>query len=361
LEYALALEELALRCRQRGGMHCLDSFLAAQSARGRIPVLITHSSDGENFDWATLVYELTLLGLRTGIYLTDEISGHRTVIAPQETRASAASKTAAALLTEGAHAILITCLSQSTDADFTLQPQVCSCRWAIRRRKVARTLKVRDGSYEATLKSLGKATRFNMGYYRRKLAREISTKFVSDARGMLSISEIDLLNKASLNPVAPELARLQYAQACTARGGFLVGLRDDDGSWLGLVGGWRQAETTVLLWQMNRAGLERNSMGIVMRGYFLEHEIAKGAQEVTFHGGSPNSIEHSFIQENVTDLMAFRNSWQSKFLAALASFFGRSHWWKNVPSFTAMSFGDPKLNWHQEAAGSDGYSMHQGA
>jgi hypothetical protein len=353
LERARALEELALRCCQRGGMHNLDYFLTLQSARSRIPVLLLGFTSEKGLDWAVLVYELAPFGIHTGIFSTEEISGYRTVIAPEQTRATAASAAAAALLAQDAHAVVITCLSPYDNAGFALSPTVPNCQWTLRARTVARTLKVHHGSYEATLKSLGKSTRFNMGYYRRKLARQLNTQFISDARGIFTDAEFLTLNEGSLNPVTPELASLQYKMACTVRGGFLLGLCAEDGQWLGLIGGWRQAETTVLLWQLNRAGFERNSLGIVMRGYFLEHEITRGAQEVTFHGGSPNSIEHSFVKEDVTDLIVLRDTWRSATLIALARFFGRSHWWKKVPSFSAASISDPDLHWRSQVKQSD--------
>lgn len=349
LECSLALEELALRCGQHGAMNYLEHFITMQAARDRSPVLLLCRTADQELDWAVLIYELAPLGLRTGIYTTDEISGYRTVIATPRARAAAASAAATALLAEGAQAILISCLTHDNDVDFALPKTVPACHWAVRQRTVVRTLIVRDRTYKTMLKSLGKATRFNLGYYRRRLARRMHCEFVADARGMFSPAEIEALNASSLNPFKPELAKQQYANACRARGGFLVGLRNGDGLWLSLVGGWRQAQTTVLLWQMNRAGFERDSLGIVMRGYFLEHEINCGAQEIIFYGGTPNSIEHSFAQETATDLIILRRSLRSTAIAAVAWFFGRPHWWKKVPSFFAASLSGPKLYWHKEA------------
>ncbi len=174
----------------------------------------------------------------------------------------------------------------------------------------------------------------------------MSSEFIADARDMFSEVEVDSLNTASLNPFVPGLAQLQYTSACTERDGFLVGLRAEDGRWLGLVGGWRQAETTVLLWQMNRAGFERDSLSTVIRGYFLGHEIAHGARQIILYGGIPNSIQNSFVQDTVADLIVVRNSWRSPLIAALAWLFGRPHWWKRSTSFLAATVSDKSLRWH---------------
>jgi len=344
LERSIALEAFALRCGQAAAMHCLRHFITVPTFRGRTPVVLLGFTDDNELSWAVLLYEITPFGLRTGIYSTDDISGFRTVIASAPIRNAAASAAANALLAQGAQVVMLSCLLQDQGAGIrpVLSP---SCRWALRTRDVANTLLMRD-TYEATLKSLGKATRFNMGYYRRRLAKRMGSEFIADARGMFSEAEIDALNAASLNPFIPGLARLQYTSACTERDGFLVGLRAEDGRWLGLVGGWRQAETTVLLWQMNRAGLERDSLGTVVRGYFLEHEISRSARQIIFYGGTPNSIQNSFVQDTVTDLIVVCNSWQSPLIAALAWFFGRPHRWKRSTNFLAATLADKSLHWY---------------
>ncbi len=134
-------------------MHYLRHFTTVPTFRGRTPVVLLAFADDQSLRWAVLLYEITPLGLRTGVYSTDDISGFRTVIAPAPMRAAAASEAAKTLVTEGAQVVTLSLL-QNQDADIDLV--LPSYRWAWRKRDVANTLLSR-GSYEATRKSLGDA------------------------------------------------------------------------------------------------------------------------------------------------------------------------------------------------------------
>jgi hypothetical protein len=344
------LEDLALRCEQPGAMHALEHFLSVPTYRAKVPHLVLGWNADGTLHWAALLYEIVLLEkVPTGIFSTDDISGFRTVIAPAEERALAVRLVAETLLEQRAQIVVLSFAASGMQSDALKLNPKCPARWAICERPVEGAL-LAHGSYEAMLMSLGKSTRFNMRYYRRRLERDLRTEFVSDARGMFSEDEIESLNALSLNPFRPGLARLQYRSACSMRGGFLVGLRTEEGRWLGLVGGWRQAGTTVLLWQFNRAGMESRSLGVVMRGHFLEHEIANGAQRVLFYGGSPNSIQHAFVRETVTDLVVVRQSRMASLLWWLTSIFAKPQWFLKSKSYLAATLHDPALAWRETGA-----------
>lgn len=338
------LEELALRCDQAGAMHWLQHFLAVPTFRGKRPYLMVGLDASMTITWAVLLYELTPLGLSTGIFSTDDISGFRSVIALAPERAEVAGLAAKILLESGAQIAMISFL-KSAGGSARVETKLPAC-WATRDRTVLNTLVATD-TYEATLMLLGKATRFNMRYYRRRLMRQMRYELVSDARGLFTEESFEALNATSLNPMAQDVMRLQYASACEARGGFLLGLRTEDGTWLGIVGGWRQGATTVLLWQINRAGFERNSLGTVMRGHFLEYEIERGVRKIVFYGGTPNSIQNSFESDTVEDLVAVQRSVKARLLSGLASLAAKRRRWMKGTNFIAATLHDHTLAWHE--------------
>jgi hypothetical protein len=97
-----------------------------------------------------------------------------------------------------------------------------------------------------------------------------------------------------------------------------MGMKDGAGRWLSLLGGRRYLDRSEILWQMNRDGLKEYSLGTVMRCYFLEHEVARGSRRLYAEGGTPHSMSHSFVQENVTDLIVRRNTLAAKAMQLLA-------------------------------------------
>jgi hypothetical protein len=147
---------------------------------------------------------------------------------------------------------------------------------------------------------------------------------------MLNERELHIVNANCLNPVPFALFKLQYWAACHLPGGFLLGLRGPNDEWIGLIGGWRQDTATVLHWQTNISGYEKASIGTVMRSYFIEHEIARGARTLTFYGGTPHTMQHPFVQDQASDLVLRRNTLRAsamvllgRGIAAAQSVFGR--------------------------------------
>jgi hypothetical protein len=101
----------------------------------------------------------------------------------------------------------------------------------------------------------------------------------------------------------------------------------------------------VLHWQQNASGYERSSLGTVMRSYFLENEIARGARTVSFYGGTPHSMQNSFMQEEVTDLMVRRRTWQAAVLVGLSRMVGRLQRWTGRVNFVVEALCDRSLVW----------------
>ena len=361
LEQSPLLEDLAVRCGQPGAMHWLKYFLTASSVLKKIPYLVLVPRAGAKPEEmkscslragqvraAVLMFEYHILGLPTRAFSTDDVSGFRTVIAPVEQRAAMAELAASAVLESGAQFVLVSYCEAGCDAvEQAGAPRLTSggkLEWARRIRPVEKTLPL-AASFDATLARLGKATRFNLRYYRRRLLKKMSCEFVADARSLLREADLDALNAASLNPVAPENFRLQYRSACDLPGGFVVGLRDGEGKWLSLIGGWRQQEATVLYWQMNAAGYEKDSLGTVMRSYFLEHEVERGARQLVVYGGTTHSMGNSFVRESVTDLVVRQRSWQATLLRAASHGYCAIERLAGKPNFLARAIARDKLHW----------------
>lgn len=325
LDQASLLEGLAERCGQPGAMHWLAYFLTAPALLKKMPFLVLVLRAGrtrealrlEDVRAAVVMFEYRVLGMPTGAFSTDDVTGFRTVIAVEEERSAVATVAANAVLEHGAQFVLV---SYDYGQRVAVEPRMTEryeTEWSLRRRPVRKALPLAE-SYEATLATLGKSTRTNLRYYRKRLMEKMACEFVADARGLLAGAELDAVNAGSLNPVPVEYFKSQYKSASELPGGFVVGLRGPDGRWLSLVGGWRQGSMTVLHWQMNAAGYEKDSLGTVMRAFFLEHEVGQGARTLVLYGGTEHSMQNAFLREEVTDLMVRRRSLGGAVLRAVA-------------------------------------------
>jgi len=346
------LESLAERCDQDGAMNWLGYFLSASSFRGKHPYLVLIMKSGadtssprlEDVHAAVLLFEYRALGLPTGVFSTDDWAGFRTVIAPKGERAATSVMAADALLARGAQIVLISYGQHRGVASAFVPVMQSRAMWVAGRRPVAMTLRL-EPTVKETLARLGKSTRFNLGYYRRRLQAVESCELIGDVDDRLQEHELEELNRTSLNPIDLAEFRLQYECACKLPGGFLLGLRNREGKWLSLIGGWRQGDVTVLHWQMNAAGYEKLSLGTAMRSYFLEHEVERGAKKLIYYGGTPHSMGNSFEREEVTDLVVRRRSLQStamvgtlRLLAAVRSYVG-------INSLLVQMVGGNRLRW----------------
>ena len=352
LEQARLLEALAEHCGQAGAMNWLGYFLATSSFKGKKPYLVLVMKSGappslqrlEDVHGAVLLFEYRVLGIPTGAFSTDDWAGFRTVIAPEPARAAVSSMAADALLARDARMVLIS-YGRLLNVGSPFVPAMrSSAIWASGKRPVAMTLML-EPTVKATLAKLGKSTRFNLGYYRRRLQAAEPCEFVDDACGLLQDHELEGLNSTSLNPIDPGEFRLQYQCACSLPGGFLLGLRNRQGKWLSLIGGWRQGDVTVLHWQMNAAGYEKFSLGTAMRSYFLEHEVERGAKKLIYYGGTPHSMGNSFEREEVTDLLVRRRSLRSAALHGAVRLFASMRSQVGINSLLVQMAGNNKLDW----------------
>jgi hypothetical protein len=325
LGQASLLQELAQCCGQPGAMHWLEYFLNRRAAERKPPFLVLHlehPSDADrlslgNVRAAALFFEYRILGLRTRAFSTDDAVGFRTVIAPAQERAAMATRAAQALIQQGAHIVLATydaCAQEEGCEPVLNFPGLLA---GLRRRDVRRFLEI-GPSFDETLARLGRLTRRNVRYYRRRLSARTPCELVPDVGAYITLDELHAFNRGSINPVSADEVNLRWRSASRLPGSFLMGLRTSGGEWLSFVGGWRQGTTTVLHWQMNTAGHEHDSISTVMRSFFLEHEAAHGTRRLLMYGGTPHSIRHSFERESIADVLICRPSLRAKLLRLLA-------------------------------------------
>jgi len=356
LEQSPLLENLAARCDQPGAMNWLRYFLSGQSAKRKHPwlVLLTragaYSTQLQLDDvWAAVLFsEYRVLGVPTKAFSTNDLAGMRTVVAPVEWRQAAAAMAIEALMARGAHSVLVSYDNAGRESGRPAGRWGRNMQWAMRRRATGQTLLLAE-TYDATLAKLGKKTRFNLRYYRKRLLKRMPAEFIEDVRGMLSDADLIALNAASLNPIEKSECLLQYESACRLPGGFLLGLRGAEGEWLSLLGGWRQGDRTVMHWQINAEGYEKDSLCTVMRSFFVEHEVLRGTRGITFYGGTPHSMAHSFEQEETWDLVVRRKSLKAAAFQLAASLFASPQGLTRRINFLARTLCVDDLEWHTDS------------
>jgi hypothetical protein len=344
------LEGLAARCDQAGAMNWLGYFLEASSFKNKKPYLVlitkfnTSTPRLDDVYAAVLLFEYRVMGFPTRAFSTDDWAGFRTVIAPEAEQAAVSALAAEALFARGAQIVLISFLEACESTSTFVPAMGFPAMWVSGKRPVAMTLHL-EPTVSATLAKLGKSTRFNLGYYRRRLQAAEPCELVDDVCGLMSDAELQALNQASLNPVELDDFRLQVRSACNLPGGFMLGLRSLKGRWLSLIGGWRQGNVTVLHWQLNAAGYEKLSIGTAMRSYFLEHEVARGTTKLIYYGGTPHSMGNSFECEQVTDLIVRRRSLRSAALYAVMRMLAALRPHVGINSLLVQMLGSGQLHW----------------
>jgi hypothetical protein len=342
LECGALLQQLAERCDQLGAMHWLSYFLGGAGARWKKPCLVLLLNSGANVKslrpedlvGAALFFELGALGIRTGAFSTDDWEGLRTVIAPPAIRSQFAARAVQALIQQGAHVALATYrytpMGEKT-AGPMLQPG--DTLWAEYARKMTKHRLVLEATYEETLAKFGKHTRFNLRYYRKRLLAKMDCEFLEDVHSVVSEAEFVRMNTTVLNPTSVNECKRRYLATRDSSGGFLIGLREPKGRLLSVLGGWRHGTTTVMHHQMNAAGYEKDSLGTVMRAFFLEREIERGTRTVIFYHGTNHTMSHAFDVELLRDLVVRRKSLRARVLLKLASRLASPRYYEDVHYF----------------------------
>ena len=356
LAWAHTLEALAARCGRPGAFHWLHYFLTGATGRYKHPVLVLQPQPGvdpASFDpshttasqlrSAVLMSEYRPFRFRTRVVSTEDEAGWRSVVAMPQDRRQAAAHALHAVLASGAHLALAT-FDAEAEPYLTLSPPAqAPMHCALRARPVSMRLPL-ESSLEATLARMGRSTRVNMRYYRRKLESAHELEFVSDVLAHVDRNELVQFQRLSRYP-STDAEFLRRLDACRSRGGYISGLRVRGGPWLSFAGGWRQDRTSVLYMQINAVGWEKSSLSMVMRSFLMEDEIARGAAELLFFGGTPHPMRHAFLVSNVHDLLLRRETGIADLLVRAMPLL-RSRFSPFRSNFLAGMLREPGLTWH---------------
>lgn len=344
------LAEFSERCGQAGALDDIGYFLSKPGMFTRVPhLLLVSKSDTLNVEdmtpdmllGALLVYRYTGLGVGLGLYTTNDRSGRGTLLAPAELRAWIASRASLWLLERGALAVMISYRDAGLPAN---QTEIAGdddggerLRWVRREREVMEYLPL-EPTYDATLATIGQRTRRNLRYYRRIAEAQLGCMFVPSVE--IGKAEFLDFNRACMYAVSAKAAGWRYDSLNELASPVLMGAKDRNGRWLCLLGGRRRRDGTEILWQMNREDLASYSLSIVMRSYFLEHEIQDGLPRLYMEGGTSHPIGKSFVREKVTDLVVLRRSVLGSLIPRVAKYLLK------YDNELAVTLVDHDLEWH---------------
>jgi hypothetical protein len=138
---------------------------------------------------------------------------------------------------------------------------------------------------EETLASYGPRTRRNLRYYLRR-ARANGCSFIAALTGEQRLRAVTSLRAHATHKVTAESARLREGAIQSVANSFAMGMQGPNGIWLSYLTGWRSGTRTFVYWQMNRTSSASSSIGTAIRSFLMEQEIARGATEIVFVGGS---------------------------------------------------------------------------
>lgn len=314
------LTNLCDLCGQAGAMDYLEYFLTATENLKKTPYLVLMASRSnlavpeiraEDLRGAVLIYEYRLLGFGSNLFTTSDFNGSRAVIAPAALRRQVSAAVCSYLMERGAQIVLLSLEPGSQESCQTCFEDAMTGErkrwWTTRTREVGATLALED-TLDATLARMGKHTRRNLRYYRRKAEAELDYRFVHDAKSIVTMAQLRELNRASTHPVAQSVLDRRLRTLRSIEGFFCVGLKQPDGRWISLLAGRRHHGVTEIDWQMNRGGLAKYSVGTVVRSYLIEHEVAIGTQRLFFEGGTPHTMRYSFLSQNAMDIVVMNRS-----------------------------------------------------
>jgi hypothetical protein len=317
------LADLSARCGQPGVMDDVGYFLSKPGTLKRIPHLLLFSKapgldlervTANDLVGAVLLYKYMVLGCGIGTFSTNDRSGRGSLVAPVALRSAMAKMVSHRLMDHGALAVLISFRDgdgsnkegvneSGLSRDFEAADK--NARWVWRERETPDYLPLEE-TFDGTLARIGHRTRRNMRYYRKRAEAELGCVFLPDVR--IDKREFLDFNRDCMYAVPAKAAGWRYDSLKSLEVPLFMGTKDREGRWLSLLGGRRHNGGTEILWQMNRDGLSAYSLSIVMRSYFIEHEVRHGMTKLYMEGGTGHPMRFSFVNDKVTDLVVMRRS-----------------------------------------------------
>jgi len=322
------LADLCTKCDQAGVMDDVVYFLSKPGALKRVPrLLLVSKTPVLNMDrltsddllGAVLLYKYSVLGLSIGAFTSNDRSGRGTLVAPAALRSQVAETVCRKLMAGGAFAVMLsycdeeltgqTTYTQDTelsDRSATALAGVSkTARWVRRDRDIPAYLPL-ENTFDKTLAKIGQRTRSNMRYYRRRAENQLGCTFFPAVE--MDKSEYLAFNRECMYAVPDRVATWRFDALKELSKPLFMGIKDKEGRWLSLLGARSRSTNTEILWQLNRDGLSPYSLSIVMRSYFIEHEISQGMTRLYIEGGTSHPMRYSFVNSKVTDLVFMRRS-----------------------------------------------------
>ncbi|CAN5465724.1 hypothetical protein BH10ACI4_BH10ACI4_36180 [soil metagenome] len=317
------LLEFSERCLQPGTMEDLTYFLSKPGLLKRVPNLFLivkrqnlklEEVGVDDLMGALFLYEFSVMGFGLRAFATNDRSGRGTMLALPMHRLKVAAIASRVLLDRGAYVIMLSFRLGSGETDkesmdvFDFPSSSRSritAEWARREREIAGYLPLLD-TYDETLATIGQKTRRNLRYYRRRAEAQLGCVLIPEVQ--IGEEEFLAFNRECMYPVRDHVTRWRLQTMKDLKGPVIMGLKDQEGRWLSLLGGRRNKDRSEILWQMNRDGLSSFSLSTVMRSYCIEHEISMGMKRLYMEGGTAHSVHHSFVREELMDLVVVRRS-----------------------------------------------------
>ena len=349
------LADLSVRCGQPGVMDDVGYFLSKPGTLRRVPHLMLFSKstgldlkrlNADDLLGAVLLYRYMVLGCGIGMFSTNDRSGRGSLVAPAALRSAMAEMASRSLMDRGVLAVLLSFrngdgasvesgadVRKGTDLENGMgfergkdrgqsiggsTAKDKTARWMWRERETPDYLELKE-TFDETLAKIGTRTRRNMRYYRKRAEVELGCVFLPEVR--IGRGEFLDFNRECMYAVPARVAGWRYHSLRDLETPLFMGIKDKDGRWLSLLGGRRHHDGTEILWQMNRSGLSAYSLSIVMRSYFIEHEIAHGMRKLYMEGGTAHPLRFSFVSDKVTDLVVVRRSRLGLLVPTLAHLF----------------------------------------
>ena len=332
LAWGARLKQLATQCGQPGAADDLPYHLSTRFAANKVPTLVlisiaqadrasAHLSPSvEGICAAILVFQYRIAHIRSHVFSTSDTTGRRTVIGPPDCRAELAALACRELVRRGAEIVLLS-LQANTPSDSTLhafQAVLGNGRgngaWSLVERDTPLYLPLRS-SFDETLATIGKKTRTNLRYYRRRAEKELGCVFVPEVK--MSVQEFVAVSREAAFPVEEEIARWRYESLGRIEDPLFCGVRDSEGRWLSLAAGRRAQGHVELDWQSNRADCPTYSLSTVLRAYLIEYEVNRGSTRLYIEG-TPSPLQNSFVSERIADVTLYRGSLRGWLIRRLA-------------------------------------------
>jgi hypothetical protein len=329
-------------------MDRLEYYLRRPAFLSKTPTLILSFKPKRHFtrttheelESAVLLYEHRFCGVGCRLFTADYQGGARAVIAPVASRSRVAFDANAALLRRGALLVHVSFESGQVPIETAAAGWPAKrprARWTATERLSVTYLPVEE-TVDATLATLGKTTRRNLRYYRKRAEASLHPAAIDHPD--LTAEEFVAFNRNCAYPASDEEAADRLAEIRRMPSDHLfLGLKAASGEWLSFIGGCSYKGRTDVQWQMNRADMPSFSLSTVMRSHLIEHEVGRGTRKIYFIGGTPHSMRNTMVSNKIVDVVVARYGVPTWMIRPLA----RSH--PERSSFVVQMLSNSALQW----------------